>query len=124
MSATNLVESAQAGRLWTPKTACALTLTLVFLCGGVVGALAMDLVVHNRQRPAPFDTPQGKTDYFQRMQRDLNLSPEQSDQIQSTLNDFWQYYRTVLSDAKQRIELVLTPDQKRKFERFLQDQKR
>jgi Spy/CpxP family protein refolding chaperone len=124
MSATNLLETAVAGRAWNPKVACGLALTLVFLCGGVIGALAMDLVVHNRQRPAPFDTPQGKTAYFEKMQKDLNLTREQSDQIQSTLNDFWQYYRTVLSDARQRIELVLTPEQKLKFEQLLQEQRR
>ncbi len=116
MSATNLLPGVQAGRAWNPKVACAVALTLVFLCGGVAGALAMDLVVHNRQRPSPFN--------FQKMQQDLALTPQQSEQIQSTLNDFWQYYRTVLTDAKQRIELVLTPEQKRKFEVLLDEQRR
>lgn len=124
MSATNILPKVQEGRAWNPKIACAVTLAVVFLCGGVAGALAMDLVVHNRPRPSPFDTSQGKTAYFQKMQQDLALTPEQSEQIQSTLNDFWQYYRTVLTDAKQRIELVLTPEQKRKFELLLEDKRR
>ena len=124
MSATNLLEHAVSGKAWNPKLACGVVLTLVFLCGGVVGALTMDLVVHNRPRPSPFDTPQGKAAYFEKMQRDLNLTREQSAQIESTLNDFWQYYRTVLSDAKQRIEVVLTPEQRRKFEQILQEQRR
>ncbi len=124
MSATNTLTAVQEGRSWNPKVAFTVTLAVVFLCGGVVGALAMDLVVHNRPRPSPFDTPQGKTAYFQKMQQDLALTPEQSEQIQSTLNDFWQYYRTVLTDAKQRIELVLTPEQKRKFEMLLDEKRR
>jgi Spy/CpxP family protein refolding chaperone len=58
------------------------------------------------------------------MQKELDLTPAQSEQIGLILNDFWQYYRTVLSDAKQRIEVVLTPEQKVRFERLLQEQKK
>ncbi len=122
MDAANLLDPAQVARNWSPRTVCAATLISVFLVGGVIGALGMDLVVHNRPRPSPFDTPQGKTAYFQKMKADLNLTPEQSEQIESTLNDFWQYYRTVLTDAKQRIEIVLNPEQRRKFEQILQEQ--
>jgi hypothetical protein len=39
------------------------------------------------------------------------------------LNDFWQYYRTVLSDSKQRVEQLLTDEQRVKFEKILQGQK-
>ena len=38
------------------------------------------------------------------------------------LNDFWQYYRTVLSDGKQRVEQLLDEEQRKKFERLLQQQ--
>jgi len=38
------------------------------------------------------------------------------------LNDFWQYYRTVLSDSKQRVEQLLNEEQRQKFERLLQQQ--
>ena len=34
------------------------------------------------------------------------------------LNDFWQYYRTVLSDSKQRVEQLLNDEQRKKFERL------
>lgn len=124
MSSANLLEKASFGKSWSPRTVCALTLSLVFLSGGLLGALAMDFVVHSRQRPPAFDTPMGKAAYFERMKRELNLTPAQSEQMESILNDFWQYYRTVLSDGKQRIEQVLTPEQKVKFERLLQDPKK
>lgn len=119
---TNLMDSVKTRTNWNPKVACGVTLALVFLCGAVVGALAMDLGFH--RHAAPFDTAQGKAAYFATMQRELNLTPEQSELMESILNDFWQYYRTVLSDGKQRIEQVLTPEQRVKFERMMQEQRR
>jgi len=106
---------------WNPKVACGFALLLVFLCGSAAGALIMDRGVHRNRIPS-FETPAGKALYFDRMQRELNLTPEQSEQMQSVLNDFWQYYRTVLSDGKQRVEALLNDEQKRKFEKMLQQQ--
>jgi Spy/CpxP family protein refolding chaperone len=123
MSVSSLLEVARTGR-GNPKAACAIALTLVFLCGAVVGALAMDFGVHSRQRATPFDTDQGKAAYFSRMQKDLDLTPEQSEQMEIILKDFWQFYRTVLSDSKQRIEQVLTPEQRIRFERMLQESRK
>src|SRR5512142_2565242 len=98
MSSTSVTERpATAGKSWNPKVACAVTLALVFLCGAAAGALVMDFGIHNRMRPPAFDTPAGKAAYFNRIQKELDLTPAQSEQIQSVLNDFWQYYRTVLS---------------------------
>jgi hypothetical protein len=97
------------------------TLALVFLCGAAAGALAMNLGVHSRFHQPAFDTPAGKVLYFDHLQKELNLTPAQTEQIQSILNDFWQYYRTVLSDSKARVEQLLNEDQRRKFERLLQE---
>ena len=63
----------------------------------------------------------GKAVSFERIQKELDLTPAQSEQMESVLNDFWQYYRTVLSEGKTRVELLLTDPQRRKFERMLQD---
>jgi hypothetical protein len=119
---SKLLERAAMGRSWDPKVACALLLGLVFLCGAAAGALVMDLGIHNRPRPPAFDTPAGKAAYFERIQKELDLTPAQSEQIQSVLNDFWQYYRTVLSDSKQRVEQLLNEQQRKKFEQLLQQQ--
>jgi Spy/CpxP family protein refolding chaperone len=100
--------------------ACAVALVLVFLAGAVVGGLAVDLRVHNRQRPVAFDNPQGKALYFEHMRKELDLTPAQAEQMQSVLDDFWQYYRTVLTDGKQRVEQLLNPEQRKKFEQMLQ----
>lgn len=119
-----LLERLAVGSAWSPKLLAAISLTLVFLCGGVVGAVVMDLGVHNRQRPAAFETAQGQSMYFEHLQKELDLTPSQSEQVKSILGDFWQYYRTVLSECRGRIETILTPGQRVKFERILQDQKR
>src|SRR5581483_729159 len=110
-----------AKRGWDPRVACTVMLVLVFLCGAGVGALAMTYGVHRALHQPDFDTPAGKIRFFERMQKELNLTATQSEQMQSILNDFWQYYRSVLSDSKSRVEQILTEEQRRKFERLLQD---
>jgi hypothetical protein len=120
MSSTDLMLKA-APSSWNPKLACAVTLGLVFLCGAAAGAVAMNLGAHNLLHQPAFDTTAGKTIYFERLQRELDLTPAQSEQIQSVLNDFWTYYRTVLSDSKQKVELLLNDEQRKKFERMLKD---
>src|SRR3954452_1787116 len=122
MSNTSVMDRASvAGKPWNPKVACGIALVLVFLCGAASGALVMDFGVHRNRIPS-FETPAGKALYFERMQRELNLTPAQSEQMQSVLNDFWQYYRTVLSDGKQRVEALLDEEQRQKFEKMLQQQ--
>ncbi len=123
MSSTNLLDRPVAGRARAnPKLACALTLGLVFLCGTAVGALGMNLGIHRSIHKAAFESGTGRARYFERMQKELDLTPAQSEQIGSILNDFWELYHTVLSDGKQRIEQQLTEPQKRKFESLLQQQ--
>ena len=121
---TSLAGRATASRTWDPKVVGVVTLALVFLCGVAAGGLAMNLGVHKVMHQPAFDTPEGKVRYFERMQKQLDLTPAQSEQMQSVLNDFWQYYRSVLSDSKSRVEQILTPPQREKFERMLQESQR
>ena len=120
----SVLERAAPAKMWNPRFACGVALALVFLSGAAVGALIMDFGVHNRTSPPAFDTPQGKAAFFDRMNRELKLTPAQSEQMRSILTDFWDYYRTVLSDGKSRIEQILNEDQRRKFERILQERQR
>ena len=119
-----LLDRLAVGRAWSPRLVCAVTLALVFLCGAVAGALVMDFGVHNRQRTPAFETAQGQTLYFERLKTELGLDATQAAQVQSILHDFWQYYRAVLSEGRTRIEQVLTPEQRSKFERLLAEQNR
>ena len=81
MNSTSLMDRAPvAGKRWDPKVACGVALVLVFLCGAAAGALVMDRGVHRNRIPS-FETPAGKALYFERMQRELNLTPAQSEQM-------------------------------------------
>jgi uncharacterized membrane protein len=119
----DLVERVSSRRAWDPRVAVVSVLVLVFLCGAAAGALAMESGLHSRLHRPSFDTPAGRSINFERLQRDLALSPEQSEQMRSILDDMWQYYRTVLTDTKARVEMILNGDQREKFERILQQQK-
>lgn len=120
---TELLERTYVGRGWDPRIACAVVLTLVFLCGAAAGALAMNSGLHTRLHQPAFDTPAGRIQYFEKLQRELNLTPAQSEQVQSVLDDMWRYYRSVLSDSKDRVEQVLNPEQRTRFEHLLQQQR-
>jgi Spy/CpxP family protein refolding chaperone len=123
-SSPGILERTASRGAWNPRLVAGISLALVFICGALAGALVMDFGVHNRLRPPSFETAQGQALYYDRLQKELDLTPAQSDQVKSILNDFWQYYRTVLSEGRGRIEQVLTPEQRQKFARLLQEQKR
>jgi len=107
--------------LRSPKTACLATLLLVFLCGGVVGAIAMNLRAQSR---SSFWTETGKAAYLERFKKDLDLTPEQTERIELVLDDFSKYYRTVLSEGRWRILSILKPEQREKFELMMQQERR
>src|SRR5689334_3970388 len=109
-------------RAWDPRLVCVVTLALVFLCGAAAGAVVMSFGAHTQRHQAASDTPAGKAQYFARVQKELELTPEQAVKMQSILNDLWQYYRVVISDSRSRVEQVLTEAQRKKFERLLQQQ--
>src|SRR5215475_4445814 len=96
-------------RDWDPRVACVVTLTLVFLCGVAAGALVMNLNFHTHLHQPAFDTPAGKAAYFTRVQRELDLSPQQADQMRTVLDEMWHYYRVVLTDSRARVDQILNP---------------
>jgi Spy/CpxP family protein refolding chaperone len=117
----NLLERTTYLRAWDPRLVCAVTLSLVFLCGAAAGAVAMSFGAHQRLHQPAFDTAAGKSAYFARIQRELDLTPAQAQQMQSILNDLWKYYQVVITDSRTRVEQVLTEEQRKKFERILQE---
>jgi len=118
----NWLERATFSRAWDPRMVCAITLALVFLCGAAAGAVAMTFgSMHARLHQPGFDTAAGKALYYARVQKELELTPAQTEQMQSILNDLWKYYRMVISDSRVRVEQVLTEEQRKKFERILQE---
>jgi len=123
MSPNLLLAKPSAGRLGNPRVLCAVTLSLVFLCGAVAGALAMNMGIHRGLHNPPFWTDAGKAAYLERLRKDLDLSPGQVEQISTVLDDFNHYYVTVLTDGKSRILHILSDDQRHKFEHILQERK-
>ena len=106
----------------TTSTASAiLPLILVFLCGVSVGALVMSLGLHRAMHPAPLTDKAQNTLTLERWKRDLNLSNEQSTQIEQILDDFSKYYDNVLADGNTRILQILDEKQKAKFQQMLKD---
>lgn len=84
----------------------------------------MNLGAHKMMhRATPFWTEGGKEVWLQKWKKDLNLTSEQESEMAVIVNDFGVYYRNVLSDGKARILRILNDDQKRKFDKLLEEQK-
>jgi Spy/CpxP family protein refolding chaperone len=104
----------------SPKLSGIILMLLVFLCGAVAGAVAMNLG-HHRLHARPFWEESAKAEYLKTVKRELNLSPEQTTQMATILDDFAKYYQTVLSEGKWRIMNILNAEQKAKFQKMLKD---
>ena len=102
------------------------TLLLVFLTGAVCGAITMRAGLHNVIHPKPTywksDDPQLS---YERLKKDLNLTPQQADSVRLVLDDFVKYHQDlqnqiedVRATGKNRIMALLNPDQKQQFEKL------
>jgi len=102
-----------------------MTISLVFLAGAIAGAVAMNFSGAHKymHRGAPFWTEGGKEIWLQRWKKELDLTPEQTQEMTTILDDFNLYYRNVLSDGKARILRVLNEDQRKKFDKLLEQQR-
>lgn len=108
--------------LQNPKVGIAFTLVLVFLVGAVVGALAMNFgSVHKGLHRVPFWTDPGKQISLQRLQKELDLTPDQTAQLKTALDDFSRYYQDVLAIGKTSIYRILNDQQKHKFDQLMNE---
>src|ERR1700728_1445852 len=96
---------------------------LVFLCGVVLGAVVMSFSGHAMLHGTP-TAATGFSMSVPEWNHRLNLTDQQTEQLQSILDDFSHYYDNVLADGNTRIMQILNDDQRRKFERMLQDHKK
>jgi hypothetical protein len=108
------------------------TLALVFLAGGAVGALTMQIGLHEKlhRTVSAASVPAHKAPtndaLVQRFKSELNLSGDQTDQIAMVLDDYRQYYQSlqdqlddVRSTGKTRILQILDEQQRAKFEKIM-----
>ena len=90
------------------------SLVLVFLCGSVLGAMAMNYW----DRAAVHTSSAGKDARpmsVKEFKQQLDLRDEQTRQLTSILDDFSHYYDNLLADLNSRVLLILNDDQKRKY---------
>jgi hypothetical protein len=109
-----------------------LTLSLVFCCGAMAGAVIYKLAsqpVSAKQVAAGWkDTTKDQT--LKNLKRELDLTPDQAAEIETALDDFSLYYQTlhaqmeeVMATSKSRIDQVLNEEQRKKFSRIMNDLK-
>ena len=110
------------------------TLVVVFLAGAAVGAISMQLGLHEKlhrtvsaaaSKPVQ---PAAKDAVLQRFKTELNLSSTQTQQIASVLDDYRHYYQSLqdqLDDVramgKTRIVQILDDDQRQKFDKMMNE---
>lgn len=109
------------------------TLVVVFLAGAAVGALAMQLGLHEKlhrtaaaaSKPVPLAA---KDVVLQGFKTELNLSAAQTQQISSILDDYRHYYQSLqdqLDDVralgKTRIVQILDDAQRQKFDKMMNE---
>jgi uncharacterized membrane protein len=98
-------------------------LLLVFVAGGLVGAIGHTLLV---QRSTVAANPANTESMVNRLEKELDLSPEQTEKLVVVLDDFFKYYHAlqaqsdeVKGHAKRQITSILTPAQREKFDKMM-----
>jgi len=99
------------------------SLVIVFLCGGVAGAMAMSFWFHPILHGPHQQAQSGMTMSIDEWKRQLDLSDDQARQLMSVLDDFSHYYDNLLADGNTRILNLLNPVQKLKFEKMMRERK-
>jgi len=106
-----------------------LSLLLVLLCGAALGALVVSLAGRHWHNPKPAAWREGgKEITLARFKQELDLTPEQTAQLEAVLDDFFAYYHTlqaqldeVRATGKDRILRILNERQRQKFQRMLNE---
>jgi Spy/CpxP family protein refolding chaperone len=103
------------------------TLVMVFLCGALAGAITMRSGLHDKlHRSAAAYWKDGQSEFsYDRLKRDLNLTPDQAERLKVILDDFVKYHEDlqaqiedVRATGRNRILQMLTPEQRRRFEQL------
>jgi len=108
---------------WQNPRILALLLS-IFLCGGVVGAITMRARLHDKiHRGSYWKDDKSQLFSYEKLKKDLNLTPDQSERLKTILDDFVKYHEDlqaqiedVRATGKNRIVQMLTPDQRKRFD--------
>lgn len=98
-----------------------LTLLLVFLAGACAGAMAV-------RTGRVISANSAGTLSYERLKKELNLTPEQAEKIKVVLDDFVMFnedlkaqIQSTRSTGKNKIRSVLNPEQQKRFEKICAD---
>ena len=103
------------------------TLVLVFLTGALAGAITMRAGLHDRMHgsTAPYWREGGNEFSYDRLKKDLDLTPEQSIRLKTILDDFVKYHEDlqaqiedVRATGRNRIIQILDARQRQRFEQL------
>lgn len=97
-------------------------LAIIFVCGIAFGSVVTRQYLHARIRNDVLAIEAAQRYGLQRLQIQLNLSPEQVKAVSQELDDYAKYYQNIEEEredvaehGKQRILSVLNADQKARF---------
>ena len=100
-------------------------LLLIFLAGGLTGAIAMRFRMYGKVHAstAPYWRDDKAEFSYDRLKKELNLTAEQSERLKTILDDFVKYHDDleaqiddVRATGRNRIRQILTPQQQQRFE--------
>ena len=102
------------------------TLVLVFLTGAMAGAIGMRAGLHDKlHRNAAYWKGDKAEFSYDRLKKELNLTPDQSERLKTILDDFVKYHEDleaqiedVRATGSNRIVQMLTPEQRKRFEQL------
>ena len=100
-----------------------ISLLLVFLCGAALGAVAMTYWTHHQVVHTARAGGAGMNMSVDELQQQLNLTPEQTRQMTSLLDDLSHYYDEVLSFGSAKIMNLLNDDQKARYKELIRKHK-
>jgi hypothetical protein len=103
-----------------------LTFSLIFLCGALVGAIAITLTAQSQAYTASSPEELNRELTLTRLTTELDLTEAQQEKLRVVLDDYFQYYHAlqdqldeVKASGRDKITELLTDDQKVKFTQML-----
>ena len=99
---------------------------MVFLCGALAGAITMRSGLHDKLHRSAAYWKDDQTEFsYDRLKKELNLTPDQADRLKTILDDFVKYHQDlqaqiedVRATGRNRILQMLTPEQRQRFEQL------
>lgn len=103
-----------------------LTFSLIFLCGALVGAIAITLTAQSQAYTASSPQELNRELTLTNLTSELDLSTSQQERLRVVLDDYFQYYHAlqdqldeVKASGREKITEILTDEQKVKFQKML-----